>query len=353
MKTFLSLLAFTAIICISAFCGAQTLFNVQNGAKTEFYKNLEEAIEKAVAGDTIYLPGATIQVENDLIIDKKLALIGAGWDIDHIGGLQPTIIKKDNVYADINFRDGSDGSFITGCQIRDLILGHREVSGTEHQNVKDLIIWRNYIEEIHLGISATNNNIQNIHIKENWVWHESFRNYAINGYNASQCHINNNVLRTYNISQPGLSELRNSIIYNNIILGTISGFESCRIENNYIRTFNNRVASSNNCVYNNNASDMEDISGNNTVINNCLWKLSLEDNFIGDITIPKNCIPKDNSPLKNAGTDGTDIGIFGGSSPFKLGAQPFNPHIDKAIISGQTDGEGKLKIDIQVSAQER
>jgi len=117
MKTKVFLVALSAI-CFATMSHAQQKFNVQNGTKTEFYDDLETAIQKAVSGDTIYLPGKVIQVQNDLVINKKMAIIGAGCDVDSIGGLQTTEIKKaDGSYATINFRNGSDGSLLTGCII--------------------------------------------------------------------------------------------------------------------------------------------------------------------------------------------------------------------------------------------
>jgi hypothetical protein len=58
-------------------------------------------------------------------------------------------------------------------------------------------------------------------------------------------------------------------------------------------------------------------------------------------------------PGKNAGTDGTDIGIYGGSHPWKEGSIPFNPHIQYKTISGSTDENGNLNVNIKVSGQDR
>ena len=60
-----------------------------------------------------------------------------------------------------------------------------------------------------------------------------------------------------------------------------------------------------------------------------------------------------NSPLHNAGTDGTDIGIYGGLFPWKEGSVPFNPHIQTKTIGNITDGNGNLQINIKVKAQDQ
>jgi len=59
------------------------------------------------------------------------------------------------------------------------------------------------------------------------------------------------------------------------------------------------------------------------------------------------------SPGKNAGTDGTDVGIYGGIYPWKEGSIPFNPHFQQVQVSPKTDANGNLNVNIKVEAQER
>ena len=56
---------------------------------------------------------------------------------------------------------------------------------------------------------------------------------------------------------------------------------------------------------------------------------------------------------KNAGKDGTDMGIYGGAFPWKEGSIPFNPHYQRINISPTTDNNGNLNVNIKVAAQER
>ncbi len=51
-------------------------------------------------------------------------------------------------------------------------------------------------------------------------------------------------------------------------------------------------------------------------------------------------------------SDGTDIGIYGSSQPYKEGAVPFNPHIYFKNIGGTTTPNGLLNINIKVKAQD-
>lgn len=54
----------------------------------------------------------------------------------------------------------------------------------------------------------------------------------------------------------------------------------------------------------------------------------------------------------NASDDGTDLGIYGGSKPYKENAVPFTPYITKKVIGTETSN-GMLSVEIDVSAQER
>jgi len=59
-----------------------------------------------------------------------------------------------------------------------------------------------------------------------------------------------------------------------------------------------------------------------------------------------------NSPGKNAGKDGTDIGIYGGAFPWKAGSVPTNPHIQYESVSGVGE-DGNIHVVVKVAAQDR
>ncbi|MDR0506901.1 MAG: hypothetical protein LBH32_08835, partial [Dysgonamonadaceae bacterium] len=55
---------------------------------------------------------------------------------------------------------------------------------------------------------------------------------------------------------------------------------------------------------------------------------------------------------KNAGTDGTDVGIYGTAFPFKESKLPSIPHFTVKNISTETNAEGKLPVYIKIEAQD-
>ena len=50
------------------------------------------------------------------------------------------------------------------------------------------------------------------------------------------------------------------------------------------------------------------------------------------------------------GSDGTEVGIYGGSLPFD--PTPTNPQITKCNVASKSTADGKLSVDIEVSAAE-
>ena len=57
------------------------------------------------------------------------------------------------------------------------------------------------------------------------------------------------------------------------------------------------------------------------------------------------------SPATYMGSDGSQIGLYGGNHPYKEGAVPSNPHIRSKTISATTDASGNLNVNIKVAAQ--
>jgi hypothetical protein len=57
------------------------------------------------------------------------------------------------------------------------------------------------------------------------------------------------------------------------------------------------------------------------------------------------------APTTYLGTDNSEVGIYGGTFPYKEGAVPGNPHIQIKNIAPTTDANGDLHIQIQVGAQ--
>ena len=59
------------------------------------------------------------------------------------------------------------------------------------------------------------------------------------------------------------------------------------------------------------------------------------------------------TPGTYLGTDGTQCGMYGTTSPYKAGAVPINPHIRSKTVASYTDNSGNLNINVTVGAQDK
>jgi hypothetical protein len=58
------------------------------------------------------------------------------------------------------------------------------------------------------------------------------------------------------------------------------------------------------------------------------------------------------NPTTYLGTDNTQVGIYGGTTPFKDRGLPSNPQVLKKSVATETDASGNLKINFTVKAQD-
>jgi len=95
--------------------------------------------------------------------------------------------------------------------------------------------------------------------------------------------------------------------------------------------------------------------GSNTQVNSILGQ-TLANTFVNapgtSFVYGSNYHLLGTSPGKNYGTDGTDVGIYGTTTPYKDGAVPFNPHIMSKTISSELTPAGVLNVNVTVSAQD-
>jgi hypothetical protein len=227
------------------------------------------------------------------------------------------------------FEGGSDGSSVLG-----LYLSGTVNISTNDASVKNFLLRFCNVNGVHVG----NSNCQNITINQNYV-----RGCIVGG--SSAISLTNNIINV-------IINIRGGTINHNIY-NYISHMQICagevddsQITNNIILGDNNRA---NDCIISNNMSRGGYNSGNNVI---AVTDWAEEFSGGGNVTISPNFDfrLKDTSSGKNAGTDGTDIGIYGGTG-FSNSALPPGPRIVSKKVSEQTDANGNLRVEIKVSAQ--
>lgn len=349
MKNYI--LTFSLIILAS--CSyAQKTISVLSGTTWTFYDDFSPALRAAASGSIIYVPGGTFDLgSNGDTINKQLTIIGVGFSLDSSGATGIT-----RFLGGLALDNGADYTTLEGISM-------------------------DYVYS-----STSSSYYNNILIKRCFVQSVSFNNYS------------SNYGKNYYISESVVCNLQGgSDPYNGITHYNYLKVEKCIISSYftgcYGATFNNNVLhkladgyiNNNACDFNNNifVDSLRDYEvATNSIFNNNIfrvsgtgWTGSLSNVYIGctwnklpisifinpaisgtcdQIYNPQyNYHLKSTSPAKNFGTDGTDAGIYGTTSPCKDGWVPSNPHISTKTIGPSSLSNGTLPVNIKVVAQDR
>ena len=359
------------------------------------YFNLDTAIAHATNGDYIYLPGGNYTISDT--IKKELHIYGTGIVADsslYIGGV--TTINSNLVFSPLSSNSSISGiitnnitldapsnslSFtLTRCNANEVFLNILSGSVLIKQNLFSTGIRGNNALNSNVLISnnifASNLN-PNGGITSNTVAVYCY-NQTFNYFGASLGFINgatlkNNVIFPYQYAYGGWSECS----YNGDCAGQFNfriicytDMQNCIFKNNIFKTYNGvtGVASTNN-IFNNNlitpsgylgfqpnvtfaGASSQSFTLIDTSVNHAFDSLLNCDNGnqVGMANQFKLQL-KTTSLGHNAGDDGTDVGIFGGTSPWKAGAIPSNPHIYYKLINGTTNTNGDLPVNIKARGE--
>lgn len=277
-----------------------------------------------LAGDTILVSGSTTPYAG-FTINKRLTVIGPGYFLGENTGLQ-----SDTNDAEINstVTVSAPGTVIMGLFFqRSLFINANNVT----------------IERCRMEVPAgvpnenplyiyTNDSVivRQCYIKQNA---NSFSAVTVQG-NSTQIFIQNNYIEYAGTGNHAITVITSAItgnISNNTISGNVGnvggGF-----------TFNNNILRSGtfsptaNITYNNNI-------GNSTqfgILNGNQQNVSMSSVFVVSGTSDSKWQALITGPAHNAGLDGTDCGMFGGASPYRLSGAPSIPLVYS--INGSIDG---------------
>lgn len=284
------------------------------------------------AGDTIYLYGSPFDY-GIITINKRLVLIGAGYAPNNQFG-QPTRVS--NVEF---FRDGSTDA--SGSVIAGLLIGS-SISPTGTLAANNITIYRNsignYIYTYASGSILTSgwaiyNNIVGGGIygpstsrtstsPTNVIISNNIIRGAVSGFNSNTITIDHNIF----LYSGNLSYMWNAIITNNIFARTSGDIFSGEV---VFCTFNKNISNQSTIgpsSYYSPTNIFESTytltgGGSNSGGGNQVGTDPMFENVTNNNTYTAtfNYRLNTSSPGKNAATDGTDIGIYGGSFPFPSG----------------------------------
>ncbi len=319
---------------------AQNVLTVSNrSGENAMYNNLQTAIDAAAAGDSIYITGS----ENNygsVTIDKEVHLIGPGFNPQKDFSLQA---RLDNINFNANASnssfsglvlnmiadsDGASGIRVTGCDFNTLF------TGTNFQNrvSKEWLVANNIIRQYLNNGSGSFYGSQQFIIRNN-LFVNNGETFIRNFHDSI---INNNLFTTHQ----AFTSVNLCIIYNNIFYGgSPLGATNSVFSNNITYQTNNDAI-----PYGNNSGASNLVGVDPQFVN---VPVNLGNLYAFNFSYEWDFSLAESSPGKNTGSDGADIGLFGGLG-FTAGGEPALPVVTSfTIINAVINPNGKLNIQVE------
>lgn len=311
-----------------------------NGNTTIFIGNgaFVEAYNASVDGDIIFLPGGTFDVPT---IYKKLKIYGAGVFPD-----ATTATGKTYLNGTLSIMEGSSDFRLEGVEI----IG--ALNFNTNQPINNVIIKRCKINS-DLNIPGSALNATNFNLIESVVLGN------INIQNLTTGIFNNNIIQGQINSTEGNLFTNNIFLYsncgyydhiaglygsNNLFQNNIFTRSCAQIIGGTSNTFNKNIFVSNPTGFGTTPIMNGNFMGN-VMADVLMNQTGAEFNFDHNYHL-KN-------PASFVGTDNTQVGIYGGTNPFKEQMIPENPHISLKNIATSTNTSGELQVEIKAAAQSR
>lgn len=293
----------------------------------------------ASSGDTIYLSGGTFYAPTQ--ITKPLYIYGAGHYLDSTQATGKTIIN-----GDLIIREHTDGLHIEGIQL----TGNFRLQFNAQDTVQNITIAYSKINgNIDLGYGSNSYSSNFVLLRSVVLGYVSFTR-------ATNAAVFNSFLQNQCSSSNGVNYENNIFFYSSNYYIAINGDNNIFNNNIFFSQYqySSGVAGNGNRFYNNlflfsnpSFGDSYSASGNyvnvvadSVFVNNTLYSFNYASNY--HLKHPDLYI----------GTDGTQVGIYGGTFPYKEGAVPSNPHIQLKNIAPTSDANGNLQIEFKISAQD-
>lgn len=317
MKPTLLLLICASFACQSLFATIRTVSNDPNNPAQ--FATIQAAVNAAVAGDTIYVNASPTVYSETVTISKRLVLIGGGYNSPNQLGFTSSVVQ---FFFSRTATGDPSGSVICGFNISSI-----GVSGGL-PTFSNITVFRNRISSFSL-------------VGNNWLIY----NNIITSLGLGNSPVPNNIIVQNNIITnfiSGTTGNANFLIDHNLFIGGsfyLNSIQFAAITNNIFATSTSgpiMPSSTINNNLNNNLCNISNISATPPTNSFAGGPNIAAGNFVGTdplfVNVPNfnsysataNYRLQSTSPGRNAGTDGTDLGIYGGSFPFPSGGAPGN-----------------------------
>jgi hypothetical protein len=331
---------------------AQTIRRVNNNlgvTGVNVYATAQAAHDAAAANDIMIIE-PSVTSYGDLYVDKPLKIYGNGYYLDTNTELK--VDRRSSTMGYIIFSTGSDGSILSGVELIGRINNFGDDRGVSIYGVSNIKIERCRIQYT-LSISNRNwendfsTNVSNITINGNYLSQPGTieaKKWLVSGFTISSVFVNNNILT--GIDAGSSPEIQNWIVRNNVFTSSQAVLSNSIFENNIFTqsagvTFSNTTFSYNFAPGNTFTGGVGNQNNYNVLAQLIGAGTGISDDEAYQI--------KAGSPLKTAGSGGTEVGAYGGPTPYVVSGIPAIPSI--VNMNNTATGSNTVPLSVTISVK--
>jgi hypothetical protein len=331
---------------------AQTIRRVNNTPGVtglNVYSDLQVAHDAASANDILLVEGSS-NLYGDLVVSKPLKIYGPGYF-----NATNTELNADGRIANVGyvqFTTGSNGSEISGVHG----YGGYDFTGSIAVfGASNITITRCFIK---FGVRISNANVgstqtvnvSGITLTRNYMYANSVAVNPNGAFTISNVIVSNNILDQNFLCSGTGSQIQNWVVrYNTFVNSNGIALINAIFENNIIYGGNTTAPSFSNVTYSYNVSFGNHFSGGVSNQNN----FSMTGQFLGTGTgISEDEVYqiKGTSALKTAGSAGSEVGAYGGATPYIVSGVPPIPAVTKMTNTATGSNTVPLQVTISVKS---
>jgi hypothetical protein len=328
---------------------------LQGSGAPQVFTDLPTALAAAQPNDKLYFSGGAFSTMGSITINMPLHFIGAGVHPDSSSATSTTTVATTNVGndGDIIITTAASGSTFTGIRFAPYFYVQYGTSDADDDPID--VVFERCVFDARVIVDFSGTGASSATAFNECIFHSFL--YGATGSAATLDHC----VLDY---QAGTG-------------AEISGFQGGGLTMRFCVGLGTRVGNCSNALIENSIFTRTSApfwqSGGAMLTNNLCVSPGLTSNMtpgaavgnVLDVAVTDIFISEDNTDFEwtddlhlqeastgvGMATDGTDVGIYGSSSPFKPGAVPFNPHFLSATIAPATSANGDLPVNIGVAAQ--
>lgn len=339
------------IICCTVFAGisqAKVIVVNNNTPSPSQIAQIQTAVDTASNGDTIYVQGSATGYGN-VVINKRLVIFGAGYNPSKNNPLPSklNIVLFDSVTTGANAGNSGSGTVIMGFEIAKL-----SYYNTNFVFANMLIKRNHFIKSSFYNFAGITLSCNNAVVEQNIFDSSAVLDFDLGS--GAGCLVRNNVIGcVFRNSYAG------AVLLNNVFVGqsnAFSGVSNALIANNIFygaapqgcsnSTFSNNLTyntSSNTIPYGSNTGSGNILATNPSFVSATQYAFAYNQDYHLQAS----------SAGKNAGTDATDLGLYGGGAPMPAyGGEPPIPQIKMFDVTPVVKKNTSLQIQIKAKKQD-